>query len=119
MGLVIRLKYYLQKPDPLFPKALNYYAEHCMPVTDVKEMRMVLKAAKDYINSKFDLDMSDVPSATVLLDKQKDLPDEISPDDEISILEGDPCYTAQPERLKSLDELSVEPATCPIFGIRP
>ena len=120
LGLVLRLKYDSASPtDPLFPKTRNFYAEHCN-LPDINEMKNILNAARASFGNEFDLDMADIPPAVVPSDKQNDLPDEISPDDESAIMEGDPCFAANFHSLKRQeeDERSVEPATCPIFGVR-
>lgn len=125
LGLVLRLKY--AGGDLILPKTRSYYAEHCN-LPDITEMKKVLQAARDTFSSKFDLDMPDIPPAVVSLDKQKDLPDEISPDDESAIMEADPCFAPNPKSLERNqahlnegprnDQRSVEPATCPLFGVR-
>lgn len=134
VALVVRLKYD-DISDPFFPSTRSYYEEHCY-FPDIGDVKAALDAARTVFGKEFDLDIPDLKDAIVDLDNQSDLPDEISPDDEIALSEGAPCLPSGAKDVKKHqsrrgnhrsknhdskegDDRTVEPSTCPLFGVNP
>jgi hypothetical protein len=113
-ALVTRLKYFASAKNPPPFVTRSYYAEHCYD-PDICEVNAALDAARAAFGKEFDLKIKGLTSKAVPLDDRTSLPDEVYPEDERALSEIIVCL---PPKEGSRPLASVEPATCPNFGVR-
>jgi len=115
-ALVTRLKYFPFAKNPPRFVTRSYYAEHCH-YPDKCDVNDALNAARTAFGNEFDLKITSFTGQAVQVDLPVSLPDEVRPDDELALPEIINCPRKPPKEGCQPLTKSVEPATCPNFGV--